>query len=154
MQKMSDSFRDALWCSVNTYSDRLVSKQVGARTGTHWDGSKHSGMRSGIQCTKPSQPTIARYSVCKRHVVFQFRRPLVLDRIGKYSINIAKRTKAQVILVPVFLFFALFFVCFVFCFNNIFLVEIRFIIYPTSGILLRPRTARSLTCKRCSPCLC
>ena len=114
MQKMSDSFRDALWCSVNTYSDRLVSKQVGARTGTHWDGSKHSGMRSGIQCTKPSQPTIARYSVCKRHVVFQFRRPLVLDRIGKYSINIAKRTKAQVILVPVFLFFALFFVCFIF----------------------------------------
>ena len=25
-KKMSDSFRDVLWCSVNTYSDRLVSK--------------------------------------------------------------------------------------------------------------------------------
>ena len=35
-------------------------------------------------------------------------------------------------------------------FNNIFflLVEVRFIIYPTSGILLRPRSARSQTCKK------
>ena len=35
MQKMSDSFRDVLWCSVNAYSDRRVNKKVGARTGTH-----------------------------------------------------------------------------------------------------------------------
>ena len=45
--------------------------------------------------------------------------------------------------VPFFFFF------FFFCFNGFFLlVEIWSIIYPTSGILLRPTTARSLTCKK------
>ena len=33
------------------------SKHVGPRTGTHWDGSKYSGVRTGISCTKSSRPT-------------------------------------------------------------------------------------------------
>ena len=54
-----------LWCSVNSYSDRRRSNLVRSRTGTHRDGSKYSGERTGIKCTKPSRSTApARRSMC------------------------------------------------------------------------------------------
>jgi len=41
-----------------------VIKYVGARPGTLWDGSKYSGVRTGIDRTKPSRPTaLARCSM-------------------------------------------------------------------------------------------
>ena len=38
---------------MSTYSARGER----ARPGTHWDGSKYSGVRTGIKCTKLSRPT-------------------------------------------------------------------------------------------------
>ena len=45
--QISDRFRASLW-SVNRYSDSSGSGLVGAKTGTHRDGSKYSGARTGV----------------------------------------------------------------------------------------------------------
>ena len=44
--QISDRFSASLW-SVNRYSDSSGSGLVGAKTGTHRDGSKYSGARTG-----------------------------------------------------------------------------------------------------------
>ena len=44
--QISDRFCASLW-SVNRYSDSSGSGLVGAKTGTHRDGSKYSGARTG-----------------------------------------------------------------------------------------------------------
>ena len=51
------SDRLLLFRLVNRYSDRSGSKWVGARTSTHWDGSRYSEVRTEIKCTRPSRPT-------------------------------------------------------------------------------------------------
>ena len=45
--QISDRFCASLW-SVNRYSDSSGSGLVGAKTGTHRDGSKYSGARTGV----------------------------------------------------------------------------------------------------------
>ena len=45
--QISDRFRASLW-SANRYSDSGGSGLVGAKTGTHRDGSKYSGARTGV----------------------------------------------------------------------------------------------------------
>ena len=45
--QISDRFCASLW-SVNRYSDSSESGLVGAKTGTHRDGSKYSGARTGV----------------------------------------------------------------------------------------------------------
>ena len=45
----------AVWTPIPAV--RRASKYVVPRTGTHWDGSKYSGVRTGISCTKPSRST-------------------------------------------------------------------------------------------------
>ena len=45
--QISDRFCASL-CGVNRYSDSSGSGLVGARTGTHRDGSKYSGARTGV----------------------------------------------------------------------------------------------------------
>ena len=55
---ISDRFCAILWCSVNTLN------RWGGR-GTHWGGSKYSRLRAGIECTKPSGPTVLK-ARCER----------------------------------------------------------------------------------------
>ena len=45
--QISDRFCASLW-SVNRYSDSSGSGLVGAKTGSHRDGSKYSGARTGV----------------------------------------------------------------------------------------------------------
>ena len=66
-----------------THKNGCESELSGAWTGTHWEGSKYSGGRTGIHCTKPSRlsaPT--RGSMC----VNDFCRPGYTSR---YSVNLA-----------------------------------------------------------------
>ena len=67
--------------SVNGCSGRSGSKWVGARTETHWTGSKYSKVRIEIKCTKLSPPT-APYDVwCVCTTCFTFvPLPFVLYR--------------------------------------------------------------------------
>ena len=53
-----------LWCKC---------MQIGEKTGIHQDGRKYSGLRSGIQFTKPFRPTApVRCSMCVNNL-FQFK---------------------------------------------------------------------------------
>ena len=64
---------------------------------------------------------------------------MVLDRIGKYSINTVKRTKAYVILVPFFFVFcSYFFFIVVFCFNNIFWLKFGLLFTRPALLYLGP----------------
>ena len=42
------NFCATLLCSENRYLDRSASEKVEVRTGIQWDGSKYSGVRTGI----------------------------------------------------------------------------------------------------------
>ena len=96
---ISDRFCAILWCKVNTYSARWGSKQVAARTGTNWDGSKYSGVRTGIyECTKPSRPTTPARCLCSQTVktlqtllfiLYQIALLGALKNYIPYSVNIA-----------------------------------------------------------------
>ena len=66
---ISDRFCAILWCTVNRYSDRSGSEEVGIRTGIPWDGSKYSGLRTGILFTSLSADCLGmKFDVCERLV--------------------------------------------------------------------------------------
>ena len=66
---ISDRFCAILWCTVNRYSDSSRSEEVGARTGIPGDGSKYSGLRTGILFTSLSADCLGmKFDVCERLV--------------------------------------------------------------------------------------
>ena len=66
---ISDRFCPILWRSVNRYSDRSGSEEVGIRTRIPWDRSKYSGLRTGILFTRLSADCPGmKFDVCERLV--------------------------------------------------------------------------------------
>ena len=72
--------------SENRYSDSSGSKWGGARTSTHWDGSKYSEERTGIKCTNPlGQNSANRYGVMCVNDLFQFCAVVVQTEPNHFS---------------------------------------------------------------------
>ena len=67
--------RRIFWCSVNRLSDPSKSEKAGARSVIHWNGSKYSGVRTGIYFTKlPANCSGTMFDVFQRLVPVLCRR--------------------------------------------------------------------------------